>query len=91
MVLLGCAHQEAPTGMTGVAVRAGLTLIESSILGAITTLAVIIAAWAVWKLSKVQDARVRDLERCSERMEGLAERMAGTLREASSTCTTAPE
>lgn len=58
-------------GLTEVAVKGGLSLVESSILGAITVVAVGIAIFAIWKLSRVQDARVSDREKLSSEKDKL--------------------
>lgn len=58
---------------------AGLSVIESSILGASAILFLLVAVVAVWRLSKVQDKRAEDAEKHSIRMEALADRMLSTI------------
>lgn len=55
--------------------KAGLSLAESSILGAATVFFCIIAGLAVYKLSLVQDRRAADAKGYSERIEGLLLKM----------------
>ena len=55
--------------------KAGLTLIESSILGAATVFFAVVAGLCVWKLSRVQDRRAADAKGHSERIEGLLTKM----------------
>lgn len=45
------------------AAKGGLTVLESSLLGAIVVLCLGVAILSVWKLIKVQDARIEDRER----------------------------
>lgn len=66
-----------------VVARSGLTLIESGVLGAVTAGAVGLAVWAVLRASKVQDQRVQDLERMSERVEQLTIKMTSTFADTS--------
>lgn len=66
-----------------VAVRSGLTVLESSILGAITLVSICLTVWSIVKLSKVQDLRVKDLERSNDRMELLVTKLTTTLSELS--------
>ncbi len=66
-----------------VGVRAGLTVLESSILGAITLVSTLLTVWAIWKLSKVQDQRVSDLEKQNDKMQELVMKMTGTFAEVS--------
>jgi hypothetical protein len=63
--------------------RGGLSLIESSVLGAVTAVAVAIAVLSVRKLSRVQDARARDLERQGERMEAVMVELTRALSDLS--------
>lgn len=62
-------------------VKAGLTVLESSILGAIAILAITISTWAVYKLSKVQDKRVADQVAMNDKMERLIEKMTTAFSE----------
>jgi len=50
-----------PEEAANAASKAGLSIIESSLLGAITVLALTLAVVAIWKVLKVQDARVADV------------------------------
>ena len=50
-----------PEEAVNAASKAGLSIIESSLLGAITVLALTLAVVAIWKVLKVQDARVADV------------------------------
>ena len=59
--------------------KAGLSILESSILGAITVLAFAIAIFAIWKLVKVQDQRVKDKESTNDKMEKLMEKFITTF------------
>lgn len=64
--------------------RSGLTLLESSLLGAIAVLSLLVAIFAVWKLNRVQNERVEDQKQMSERMEKLADRLVSTFSETNS-------
>lgn len=66
-----------------VAVRSGLTVLESSILGAITLVSICLTVWAVSKLSKVQDQRVADLEKQSEKLREVVIQMTTTFADVS--------
>lgn len=75
------AKEAASTGA-----KAGLTLIESSILGAVAVLTIVVAFFAIWKLLKVQekisevhDQRVEDQKQMSVRMESLTEKLITTF------------
>lgn len=63
------------------AARAGLTLIESGILGTVTVIFALAAGFALWKLNKVQDLRVSDQKDMSERMEKLVTQMTSAFGE----------
>jgi hypothetical protein len=76
MLLAAQVPQAADTAKS-----AGLTLIESGILGTLLVFAVSVAAFAVWKLNKVQDLRVEDQKKMSERMEGLVQKLTLTFSE----------
>ena len=58
---------------------AGLSLVESSLLGASAVLFLLVAVVSVWRLSGVQDKRADDAEKHSVRMEALADRMLSTI------------
>lgn len=66
-----------------VAVRSGLTVLESSILGAITLVSICLTVWSISKLSKVQDQRVSDLEKQNDKMQELVTKMTSTFAEVS--------
>jgi hypothetical protein len=76
MLLAAQVPQAADTAKS-----AGLTLIESGILGTLLVFAVSVAAFAIWKLNKVQDLRVEDQKKMSERMEGLVQKLTLTFSE----------
>jgi len=66
--------------------KSGLSIIASSLLGAITVLSIIVTIFAVWMLNHVQNERVADqkqlserMEKASERQEKLVEKMTGTF------------
>jgi hypothetical protein len=61
--------------------RSGLSVLESSLLGAIAVLCLVVAIFAVWKLNKVQNERVEDQKQMSGRMEKLAEKLVSTFSE----------
>jgi len=76
MLLAAQVPQAADTAKS-----AGLTLVESGILGALLVFAVSVAAFAIWKLNKVQDLRVEDQKKMSEKMEGLVQKLTLTFSE----------
>lgn len=66
--------------------KSGLSVLESSLLGAIAVLSLVVAAFSVWKLNRVQNERVADqkqlnerMEKAFERQESLVEKMTGTF------------
>jgi uncharacterized membrane-anchored protein YhcB (DUF1043 family) len=66
--------------------KSGLSVMESSLLGAIAILSLVVAIFSVWKLNRVQNERVADqkqlserMEKASERQEKLVEKMTGTF------------
>lgn len=70
------------TDATKVVVESGLTIIESSLLGAFTILCMAVAGVCIWQLIRVQNNRVTDqqqlnthMEKAREKMEGLIEKM----------------
>lgn len=65
--------------------RSGLNVLESSLLGAITVLSLLVAIFAVWKLNRVQNDRVEDQKQMSERMEKLGTQLASTFSETKNT------
>jgi hypothetical protein len=69
----------------GVGVKAGLSILESSILGAIAILAIAITGWAIFKLSHVQDLRVADQKAINDKMEKLIEKMTTAFSEINNT------
>jgi uncharacterized membrane protein len=79
-VFLGALEGPAKEA-TQVVARSGLTILESSILGAITLVALGVAAVCVWKLSKVQDQRAADMSKANERMEQLVTKMTVVFAE----------
>jgi hypothetical protein len=71
--------------VVGVGVKAGLSILESSILGAIAILAIAITGWAIFKLSHVQDLRVADQKAINDKMEKLIEKMTTAFSEINNT------
>jgi len=61
--------------------RSGLSILESSLLGAITVLSLLVCIFAVWKLNRVQNERVEDQKQMSERMETLSTQLTSTFSE----------
>lgn len=59
--------------------KSGLTIIESSLLGAITVICVIVTILAAWRLNKVQNDRVADQKQMSEKAEKLISGMTSTF------------
>lgn len=68
---------------TQVAARSGLSLLESSILGAITLLSIGLAIWSVVKSFSIQDKRAQDLERYNERLSSVVTKMTETFADVS--------
>jgi hypothetical protein len=66
-------------GVGDAAAKAGLTLVESSILGAVAVLCAFAAGFAIWKLNKTQDLRVQDQKDMSGRMEDLVKQMTSAF------------
>ena len=60
-----------PQEVVDVGVKAGLSIIESSILGAFAILCLGIAGVCLWITMRTQNARVADQKAMSEKMEGL--------------------
>lgn len=75
MYLLLCQAKE----VAGTGAQAGLNVIEWGVVGAILILSVAINIFAVYKLSKVQDLRVRDQQRMSDKIQGLTEKMTAAF------------
>jgi len=67
--------------------KAGLSVVESSLLGAIAVLSLLVAIFSVWRLNVVQNLRVEDQRKMSERMEKLTEKLTTTFSEFSNTMT----
>jgi hypothetical protein len=59
--------------------RAGLTIVESSILGALLILSVALNIWAISILIKVQNKRVDDKERDATRLQDLNQKLITVL------------
>lgn len=56
--------------------KAGLSIIESSLLGALCILCVAIAAACIWLLYKTQNARVADHKALADKLEAVITRQA---------------
>ena len=61
--------------------KAGLSLIESGILGSVVVIAILVAIGAIVMLIRVQNQRVQDQKAMSTRMEKLTEKMITTFSE----------
>lgn len=62
----------APPGdAVGVGVKAGLSIIESSLLGSFAVLCLSMAIVSIWLAFKTQNARVADQKQMVDKMEGL--------------------
>lgn len=65
--------------------KSGLSVLESSLLGAIAVLSLVVAIFSVWKLNRVQNERVADQKQLSERMEKAFERQESLVEKMTST------
>lgn len=72
--LLASAAMQA-NEVAGVGGRAGLSIVESSILGALLILSVCLNIWLVSTVIKVQNARIADKDTDSRRIEKLNEKL----------------
>ena len=62
-----------------VAAKSGLTILETSLLGAFAILCLAVAVVAVWQLIRVQNKRVCDQQKLNDHMEKARERMEGLI------------
>lgn len=60
-----------PQEAVDVGVKAGLSIVESSILGAFAMLCLTVAALCLWVTMRTQDSRVADQKAMANKMEGL--------------------
>ena len=65
--------------------KSGLNILESSLLGAIAVLSLVVAIFSVWKLNRVQNERVADQKQLSDRMEKASERQEKLVEKMTST------
>ena len=57
-------------------VKAGLSIVESSLLGAFAVLCMTLAVFCVWLTFRTQNARISDQKALSEKLEALIEKQA---------------